>query len=90
MRFSLNKIYNCPYCQKPFTVLQGHTLYSILPVDVITGNEIHDNEYDRKNKGHRSHLLSCEKLQDIWLAKSEEYRKAVWERDNKAKKELLK
>jgi len=62
-------------------------MYSILPVDEISGSEIYDSKFDKDR--HVSHLLSCEGMRNIWEAQKEDYRKAVWNRDRKNNESML-
>jgi hypothetical protein len=64
--YKLNTPYHCPFCKKTFVVVIGAGRFkSYLPIEIITGNEIYDSVYD-KDKGHKSHLLNCLKLQENW------------------------
>ena len=62
----LNVPYKCTFCKRTFFVLLGNGKFkSYLPVEIINGTEINDTIYD-KDKGHKSHLLSCPGLQKQW------------------------
>lgn len=88
MPFTLNKRYNCPFCKRVFVVLQGYSIYSVLPVDVITGKEVFDSVFDKDK--HVSHLLSCPELQGLWEGKKEEYRKYIRAKQKKNDKQMMK
>ena len=60
----LNCPYKCRHCGKPYVILQGARDWSYLPVDLITGDEKYDTEFDKHK--HISHLLSCKGLQEQW------------------------
>jgi hypothetical protein len=60
----LNHPYKCRHCGRPYVILQGYFRWSFLPVELITGEEINDAEFDSKK--HRSHLLDCPQLQAQW------------------------
>ena len=60
----LNHPYKCKYCGKPYVILQGFYPWSFLPIELKTGNEINDKEFDKRK--HVSHLLNCPELQAKW------------------------
>lgn len=60
----LNYPYKCRHCSVVYVILQGHTKFSFLPVELINGSEKEDLEFDKHK--HVSHLTNCSKLQNQW------------------------
>lgn len=60
----LNYPYRCRHCGTVYVILPGYGFNSYLPVEVITGSERYDREFDRYK--HKSHLLGCKGLQEQW------------------------
>lgn len=78
----LNQPYKCRHCGTPYIILQGFREWSFVPVELITGNEIYDKEFDKHK--HKSHLINCVKLQQQW----EDVKKQIYEQENKHKKKF--
>jgi hypothetical protein len=73
MLSKLNYPYKCKFCGTPYVVLQGYYDWSFLPVEIKTGEEINDKEFDKTK--HVSHLLNCKELQDHWEAAKKKIQK---------------
>lgn len=85
----LNQPYRCTHCGKIFVVIHGAKLFnSFLPVDVITGKEIYDTEFDKMK--HSSHLLNCPQLQARWESVKKKIQKDIDEKEKVEMKSLLK
>ena len=86
-KIKLNIKYKCKHCGNLYTIIKGAYIYSILPVEIITGDEIYDLEFDKEK--HKSHLLSCEELKNQWPEVKEMYRKQVFRKNKNEIDEFL-
>jgi len=84
MIIKLNHPYKCRHCKKPYVILQGYSIKSYLPVELITGDEVNDIEFDKHK--HKSHLLNCPKLQAQW----EEVKRIIIEQERNRDKAFIK
>ena len=65
-------------------MLKGHGWYGYLPVEVITGKEQFDHEFDKEK--HKSHLLNCPQLQQQWMT----IRKIIAKQESDKEKQAIK
>jgi hypothetical protein len=80
----LNHPYKCRHCKTVYVVLRGHGWFGYLPVEVITGTEQFDPEFDKEK--HKSHLLNCPPLQQQWMT----IRKIIAKQESDKEKQQIK
>lgn len=83
----LNQPYKCRHCKTVYVILPGRWAWSFLPVEVITGNEIYDAEFDKTK--HVPHLKKCPQLQAQWEGVKKQILDQIKNNEKYAVKELL-